>query len=120
MSDKLFQQRSGLVADPAVAKAYYEAVPRLSELLEEGGVGIQGITTIRNAIDGRQDVYLLRRRGIVEEYHWRAWASAFAVLSRTPACGSSTTPPSHAIRSIRSSRPTSNRYSMDNRSPILR
>jgi hypothetical protein len=84
MSDRIFQHRAALIRDPSVAKAYYEAVPHFAKLLDEGTVGIEGITLTRNAIDGLQDVYFLRKRGIVEEYHWRAWATAFAVLARTP------------------------------------
>ncbi|HZZ01009.1 MAG TPA: hypothetical protein VFE36_15720, partial [Candidatus Baltobacteraceae bacterium] len=84
MSDRIFQQRAALIRDPSVAKAYYDSIPHFAKLLDEGTVGIEGITTIRNAIDGLQDVYFLRKRGIVEEYHWRAWASSFAVLARTP------------------------------------
>jgi hypothetical protein len=84
MSDRIFQHRAALIRDPSVAKAYYEAIPHFAKLLDEGAVGIEGITTIRNAIDGFQDVYFLRKRGIIEEYHWRAWYSAFAVLARSP------------------------------------
>lgn len=84
MSDRIYQHRAALIRDPAVAKAYYEAVPDFAKLLDEGTVGIEGITTVRNAIDGLQDVYFLRKRGIIEEYHWRSWASAFAVLACTP------------------------------------
>ena len=84
MSDRIFQHRTALMRDPAIAKAYYDASPDFAKLIDEGLVGIEGITTIRNAIDGLQDMYFLRKRGIVEEYHWRHWTSAFAVLSRSP------------------------------------
>lgn len=84
MSDRLFQHRAALIRDPSVAQAYYEAVPHFAKVLDEGSVSIESITMIRNAIDGLQDVYILRKRGIVEDYHWRAWASAFIVLGRTP------------------------------------
>ncbi|HXW52081.1 MAG TPA: hypothetical protein VEJ41_08830 [Candidatus Acidoferrales bacterium] len=84
MSDRIFQHRMALIRDPAIAKMYYENVPGLSEALQGGKTTVESVVTIRNAIDGLQDVYFLRKRGIVEEYHWRHWASAFNVIGRVP------------------------------------
>jgi hypothetical protein len=84
MSDRIFQHRMALIRDPGIAKMYYENVPGLSEALEDGKVMLESVVHIRNAIDGLQDVYFLRKRGIVEEYHWRHWASAFNVIGRAP------------------------------------
>jgi hypothetical protein len=84
MSDRIFQHRMALIRDPGIAKMYYENVPGLSEALEDGKATLESVVTIRNAIDGLQDVYFLRKRGIVEEYHWRHWASAFSVIGRAP------------------------------------
>lgn len=83
MSDRIFQHRMALIRDPGVANMYYENVPGLSEALKDGSASLEGVITIRNAIDGLQDVYFLRKRGIMEEYHWRHWASAFNVIGRT-------------------------------------
>lgn len=84
MSDRIFQHRTALIRDPAVAKLYYEAIPDLAKHIDESAAGIESIVTIRNAIDGLQDMYFLRKRGIVELYHWRHWAAAFNVVSRLP------------------------------------
>jgi hypothetical protein len=84
MSERIFQHRMALIRDPGVAKMYYENVPGLSEALEDGKTTLESVITIRNAIDGLQDIYFLRKRQIVEEYHWRHWASAFNVIGRVP------------------------------------
>lgn len=84
MSERIFQQRMALIRDPGVAKMYAENVPGLSEALQDGRATLESVVTIRNAIDGLQDVYFLRKRGIVEEYHWRHWASSFNVIGRIP------------------------------------
>jgi hypothetical protein len=84
MSERIFQHRMALIRDPGIAKMYYENVPGLSEALENGKTTLESVVTLRNAIDGLQDVYFLRKRGIIEEYHWRHWASAFNVIGRVP------------------------------------
>jgi hypothetical protein len=84
MSDRVFQHRMALIRDPIVAKLYYENIPGLVEALSDGTAALESLVTIRNAIDGLQDVYFLRKRGIIEEYHWRSWASAFNVIARVP------------------------------------
>lgn len=84
MSDRIFAHRMALIRDPLVAKIYYENIPDLKELTREDGQTLESLVTIRNAIDGLQDMYFLRKRGIVEKYHWRHWAAAFAVVSRVP------------------------------------
>jgi hypothetical protein len=84
MSERIFQHRMALIRDPGIAKMYYENVPGLSEALADGTTTLETVVTMRNAIDGLQDVYFLRKRGIVEEYHWRHWASAFNVIARAP------------------------------------
>jgi hypothetical protein len=84
MSDRILQHRMALIRDPVVAKLYYENIPGLVEALNDGSGTLESLVTIRNAIDGLQDVYFLRKRGIVEEYHWRSWSSAFNVIARVP------------------------------------
>ncbi len=84
MSERILQHRMALIRDPAIAKMYYENVPGLSAALKDGTATLEGVVTIRNAIDALQDMYFLRKRGIVEEYHWRHWASALNVVGRAP------------------------------------
>jgi hypothetical protein len=69
---------------PTMRKMYYEAVPNLPPvLLDEDGNST--FVILRNAIDGLQDMYFLRKRGIVEDYQWRNWMTAFTVLGRLEA-----------------------------------
>jgi hypothetical protein len=84
MSDRIFQHRMALIRDPLIAKMYYENIPNLPEIAREDGHTLESLVTIRNAMDGLQDMYFLRKRGIVEKYHWRHWAAAFSVVARAP------------------------------------
>lgn len=84
MSERIFQHRMALIRDPLIAKLYYENIPDLAEIAREDGAVLESLVTIRNAIDGLQDMYFLRKRGIVEKYHWRHWSAAFGVAARAP------------------------------------
>lgn len=84
MSDRIFQHRMALIHDPLIAKIYYENIPNLPETTREDGHTLESLVTIRNAMDGLQDMYFLRKRGIVEKYHWRHWTAAFSVVARAP------------------------------------
>jgi hypothetical protein len=84
MSDRIFQHRMALIRDPLIAKIYYENIPNLPEIAREDGHTLESLVTIRNAMDGLQDMYFLRKRGIVEKYHWRHWTAAFSVVARAP------------------------------------
>ncbi len=84
MSDRIFKHRMALVRDPLIAKIYYENIPNSPNINREDGQTLESLVTIRNALDGLQDMYFLRKRGIVEKYHWRHWAAAFSVVARAP------------------------------------
>jgi hypothetical protein len=84
MSDRIFQHRMALIRDPLIAKKYYENIPKLPEIAREDGHTLESLVTIRNALDGLQDMYFLRKRGIVEKYHWRHWAAVFSVAAQAP------------------------------------
>ena len=83
MSERVYKARMDLMQNPAIAKLYYEAMPDLAATITEQG-GLGSVMTIRNAIDGLQDMYFLRKRSIVETYHWRLWTTAFSVVARVP------------------------------------
>jgi hypothetical protein len=72
MSDRINKARMELMRDPAAAKMYLAAIPELARLVPEGS-GLDTIVMIRNAIDGLQDMYFLRKRSIVDGHHWRSW-----------------------------------------------
>lgn len=84
MSDRIFQHRMALIRDPLIAKIYYRNIPNLPEVTREDGQTLESLVTIRNALDGLQDMYFLRKRGIVEKYHWRHWTAAFSVVAQAP------------------------------------
>jgi len=83
MSDRIFLHRMALVEDPIVSKVYYKALPQLPDGPSDSTV-LASLVTMRNAIDGLQDMYFLRKRGVVQKYHWRHWTSVFNTISQAP------------------------------------
>lgn len=83
MSDRIFQHRMALIRDPIVAKLYYKNLPDVPDVTRED-VLLESLVTVRNAIDGLQDMYFLRKRGVVEKYHWRHWTSVFNAIASAP------------------------------------
>lgn len=84
MSDRIFQHRMALIHDPIVARLYYKSLPNIPDVTRDDGALLESLVTIRNAIDGLQDMYFLRKRGVVEKYHWRHWTSAFNAIWPAP------------------------------------
>ncbi|MGA8576134.1 MAG: hypothetical protein WB609_10720 [Candidatus Cybelea sp.] len=70
MAERIYQARMDLVTNPEVAKEYAESNPHLRELYGDRGT-LAGVAIVRNAIDGLQDMYFLRKQGIVQDHQWR-------------------------------------------------
>jgi hypothetical protein len=83
MAERIYQARMDLVTNPEVAKEYVESNPHLRELYGDHGT-LAGVAIVRNAIDGLQDIYFLRKRGIVQDHQWQNWTSSFAPIARMP------------------------------------
>jgi len=83
MAERIYQARMDLVTNPEVAKEYVDSNPHLHELYGDHGT-LAGIAIVRNAIDGLQDIYFLRKQGIVQDHQWQNWTSSFAPIARMP------------------------------------
>jgi hypothetical protein len=80
MAERIYQARMDLVSNPEVAKEYLASNPLLRELYGEHA--LTGAAIVRNAIDGLQDMYFLRKQGIVQDHQWKNWTSSFVPISR--------------------------------------
>ncbi|HTU83190.1 MAG TPA: hypothetical protein VMF61_13730 [Candidatus Acidoferrales bacterium] len=82
MAERIYQARMDIVTDPDVAKEYLDSNPHMRTLY--GNHALAGAAIVRNAIDGLQDMYFLRKQGIVQDHQWHNWTSSFAPIARTP------------------------------------
>ena len=67
--------------DWGVVFGYLDANPALRELYPDPQAAESAIV-MRNLIDGLQDMYFLRKRGIIGDHHWRNRMAAFAPVAR--------------------------------------
>ena len=82
MAERIYQARMDIVSNPEVAKEYLDSSPTLRELYGDHALEVAAI--VRNAIDGLQDMYFLRKQGIVQDHQWQNWTSSFVPISRMP------------------------------------
>ena len=80
MTDRVTQARLDMIGDANFMAQYLEANPGLHEVFHDQAM-LRTATVMRNLIDGFQDIYFLRKRGIVEDHHWRNWSTAFVPLA---------------------------------------
>jgi hypothetical protein len=80
MADRIYQSRMDMARNPAVMAMLVAGVPGLAEIY--GPETRETALVIRNQIDNLQDMYFLRKRGIVEDRHWANWGAGFAPLAR--------------------------------------
>ncbi len=83
MSDRIYKTRTDLMRDPIAANMYVAEIPELANLVGDAS-RLNTLVTIRNAIDGLQDMYFMRKRSIIDDHHWRNWITSFVVLARMP------------------------------------
>jgi hypothetical protein len=83
MAERIYQARMDLVTNPDVAKEYFESNPHAREILGSNGT-LAGLAIVRNAIDALQDIYFLRKQGIVQDHQWINWTSSFVPIARMP------------------------------------
>jgi len=83
VADRAFDIRKALVADANVGVAFMRANPGLDEIYAQAG-GLGSAMMLRRMLDTTQDVYLLRKEGIVLDQHWRNWISTFPSFARMP------------------------------------
>lgn len=82
MTEKIYQLRMDLVTNPVLQAEYAKSNPRLLEIY--GDVPLAAIAILRNALDGFQDIYFLRKQGIVQRHQWLNWSTSFVPIARIP------------------------------------
>jgi len=83
ISDAMLAMRSGLVNSPEIMQEYLAANPQM--VAAYGDVDrVRSVIHLRNYLDVMQDVYFLRKEGIVAAYQWRNWVGSFVPFARTP------------------------------------
>lgn len=69
--------------DEAFRRAYLEANPPMEAAMAAAG-GFESFIGVRNFLDMMQEVWVMRRAGVVADHQWRAWATALPAVSRVP------------------------------------
>jgi hypothetical protein len=83
ISDAMLAVRAGLVNSPEIMQEYLAANPQM--VAAYGDVDrVRSVIHLRNYLDVMQDVYFLRKEGIVAAYQWRNWVGSFVPFARTP------------------------------------
>ncbi len=83
MLQRINDVRSQLLNSPAVLKEYLDANPGMRELYHDPEY-LRSAMFVRNGIDNLQDIYFLRKQSLVDDHHWRSWASSFVPIARMP------------------------------------
>ncbi len=82
-SDAMLVVRMGIVNTPELMEEYLAANPEMAALY--GGTDrIRAVIHLRNYLDVMQDVYFLRKEGIVAPHQWRGWVAALQPFTRMP------------------------------------
>lgn len=83
LNERTLDIRRELLASPAVQQAYLRANPALAAVFADVG-GLDVVITLRSMLDSLQDIFLLRKEGIVNDAYWRNYIGAFEAYARMP------------------------------------
>ncbi len=83
ISDAMLDMRAGLVSSPEIMREYLAANPQMAAAYGDAD-RIRSVIHLRNYLDVMQDVYFLRKEGIVAAYQWRGWVGALVPFARMP------------------------------------
>jgi len=83
LSERTFEIRQDLLQSPTLLEEYYRSNPGLRNVFDGVG-GLAPALMLRKMLDTFQDIYLLRREGVVTDVHWMNWIAAFRPFSRMP------------------------------------
>jgi hypothetical protein len=70
------ETRNQFLRVPNLQKEWRETQPRFSEIFDACG-GLDNFVAVREAMDTIQDVYFLRRDGVVTDQYWHVWTNTF-------------------------------------------
>ena len=83
MLQRINDMRNQLLNSPAALKEYLDVNPAMLELYHDPEY-LKSAIFVRNSIDNLQDIYFLRKQSLVDDHHWRSWASSFVPIARMP------------------------------------
>lgn len=83
MAERIYQVRMDLVRSPEATEMYLDANPGLRKVFADA-TSLESVVIVRNMLDGLQDMYFLRKAGIVGDHHWQNWVAAFGPVARIP------------------------------------
>ncbi len=83
MADRMYRARTSITSNPGVMALYLEANPEMRELYPDVA-SVETTIAVRNLIDTLQDMYFLRKAGIVGDHFWRNWMASFLPIARMP------------------------------------
>jgi hypothetical protein len=83
MADRMNQARTSLTNNPGIMALYLDANPEMRELYPDVA-SVETTVVVRNIIDSLQDMYFLRKMGIVGDHFWRNWMASFVPVARMP------------------------------------
>jgi len=70
------ETRNQFLRFPNLQKEWRETQPRFAEIFDACG-GLDNFIAVREAMDTMQDVYFLRKDGVVTDQYWHVWTSTF-------------------------------------------
>jgi len=76
MYSRFRETRNQFLRFPNLLQEWRETQPRFAEMFDTCG-GLENFIAVREAMDTMQDVYFLRKEGIVTDQYWHVWTNTF-------------------------------------------
>jgi hypothetical protein len=76
MYERFRETRNQFLRFPNLEREWRDTQPAFSEMFDAAG-GIDKFVAVREAMDTLQDVYFLRKDGIVTDQYWHVWTRTF-------------------------------------------
>ena len=70
------ETRNQFLRFPNLQREWRETQPSFDEIFDACG-GLENFIAVREAMDTMQDVYFLRKDGVVTDQYWHVWTSTF-------------------------------------------
>jgi hypothetical protein len=70
------ETRNKFLQFPNLQQEWRESEPRFGEMFDACG-GLDNFIAVREAMDTMQDVYFLRKDGVVTDQYWHVWTNTF-------------------------------------------
>jgi hypothetical protein len=83
MNEHMLQARMGIIRSPLLMREYVAVNPALAAIYGDQEKA-EAFIHLRNFLDGFQDMYFLRKQGILLDHQWRQWKAALAPAARMP------------------------------------